>query len=168
MKLLSICLGFVLLMSACSQDQQSAEKAPAAVNAAVSEVDHLTDAYFELKDALVASDSQSANARAVALQKMLETATVEHIGPLLASIKSIVAAKDLAEQRQAFLPLSLAMVKMVKDSERISNEVYVQHCPMAFDNTGGDWLSDSENILNPYYGDAMLKCGYIKETLAAK
>jgi hypothetical protein len=37
---------------------------------------------------------------------------------------------------------------------------------MAFDNTGGDWLSAKPTVLNPYYGDAMLTCGNLKDTLS--
>jgi hypothetical protein len=32
---------------------------------------------------------------------------------------------------------------------------------MALNNTGGYWLSSEEKILNPYFGDKMLKCGKI-------
>jgi Cu(I)/Ag(I) efflux system membrane fusion protein len=30
---------------------------------------------------------------------------------------------------------------------------------MAFDNKGAYWLQDSEEIANPYFGAAMLRCG---------
>ena len=43
--------------------------------------------------------------------------------------------------------------------------VYVQHCPMAFDNKGADWLSFDSEIRNPYFGDKMMKCGITKDTL---
>jgi hypothetical protein len=36
---------------------------------------------------------------------------------------------------------------------------------MAFNNTGGFWLSDSKTIRNPYFGDKMLTCGQVRETL---
>ena len=42
---------------------------------------------------------------------------------------------------------------------------YVQHCPMANDNNGADWLSKEKEIKNPYYGDKMLKCGMVSETI---
>ena len=43
-----------------------------------------------------------------------------------------------------------------------SQKVYVDFCPMAFDNTGADWISDVQEIKNPYFGDKMMKCGSIK------
>lgn len=41
-------------------------------------------------------------------------------------------------------------------------KIYLSFCPMAFDNKGGYWLQDSEEIKNPYYGEKMLGCGEIK------
>jgi Cu(I)/Ag(I) efflux system membrane fusion protein len=35
---------------------------------------------------------------------------------------------------------------------------------MAFD-TGAYWISDSKEIRNPYFGDAMLTCGEVKKEL---
>ena len=34
---------------------------------------------------------------------------------------------------------------------------------MAFNNEGAYWLSKNENILNPYFGEKMLTCGYTQE-----
>ena len=39
---------------------------------------------------------------------------------------------------------------------------------MAFDNKGADWLQLDEDLLNPYFGDAMLKCGEVKEVIGNK
>ena len=36
---------------------------------------------------------------------------------------------------------------------------------MAFDNAGADWVSDEALIRNPYFGDLMMKCGYVAEEL---
>jgi hypothetical protein len=47
-----------------------------------------------------------------------------------------------------------------------SGSIYVQYCPMANEGKGGYWLSSQEEIMNPYYGDDMLHCGEVKETIA--
>ena len=39
------------------------------------------------------------------------------------------------------------------------------HCPMAFNNTGGTWLQQDAELVNPYFGDAMLYCGDVLEKL---
>jgi hypothetical protein len=36
---------------------------------------------------------------------------------------------------------------------------------MARNNQGGFWLSDDEEIRNPYFGDKMLTCGSVTEKL---
>jgi Cu(I)/Ag(I) efflux system membrane fusion protein len=64
--------------------------------------------------------------------------------------------------------MSENVINCAKDFGPLDMTVYVQHCPMAFENTGGDWLSDSEKILNPYFGDMMLHCGRVTETIDKK
>jgi hypothetical protein len=36
---------------------------------------------------------------------------------------------------------------------------------MAFNNKGDFWLSDNEEVLNPYFGDKMLRCGEVVEVI---
>ena len=43
--------------------------------------------------------------------------------------------------------------------------MYKQFCPMAFEGKGGYWVSTSEDIKNPYYGDKMLTCGKVVEVI---
>ena len=43
------------------------------------------------------------------------------------------------------------------------NGLFFDFCPMAFDKKGAYWLTDSKEIMNPYFGKKMLKCGEIKE-----
>ena len=37
---------------------------------------------------------------------------------------------------------------------------------MAFDNRGAQWLQNSQELRNPYFGQTMLKCGSIEEVIA--
>jgi Cu(I)/Ag(I) efflux system membrane fusion protein len=37
---------------------------------------------------------------------------------------------------------------------------------MAFDDKGADWLQLDEDILNPYFGASMLKCGEVKKVIS--
>ena len=43
--------------------------------------------------------------------------------------------------------------------------VYYQFCPKAFHEKGAFLLSTIIEVRNPYFGDQMLTCGEIKETL---
>jgi hypothetical protein len=57
------------------------------------------------------------------------------------------------------------MIALVKKSGVSNGELYVEYCPMAFDDKGASWLSSSKEIRNPYFGDKMLTCGEVKETI---
>ena len=49
--------------------------------------------------------------------------------------------------------------------EGMDSALYVQKCPMANNNKGAVWLSAEEEIRNPYYGDAMLTCGSVIDSI---
>ena len=36
---------------------------------------------------------------------------------------------------------------------------------MAFNDAGATWLSAEDQVLNPYFGDVMLRCGIVQETI---
>lgn len=63
------------------------------------------------------------------------------------------------------MTLTVETEKLINTSAITSGEVYKQFCPMAFDGNGGYWLSDSKEVRNPYYGNKMLKCGSVNETI---
>ena len=67
--------------------------------------------------------------------------------------------------RVAFLNLSNAMIAMAKSFDPMAEIIYIQHCPMADNNKGADWLSLSNEIRNPYFGAGMLTCGEVKEEI---
>ena len=45
--------------------------------------------------------------------------------------------------------------------------LYRVHCPMAFDGRGASWLQAEEEVMNPYYGAAMLRCGSVTGEISA-
>ncbi|MDC1331361.1 efflux RND transporter periplasmic adaptor subunit [Cyclobacteriaceae bacterium] len=52
------------------------------------------------------------------------------------------------------------------DHYKIKNlTLFRQYCPMAFDNKGAYWLSNTQDIYNPYFGEEMRFCGEVKEQL---
>lgn len=136
--------------------------------------------YFELKDALVKGETRVAAEKAVAFDTVLSKAEsdampddlkqnwAEHLNDMKVAVKKINAEEDIAKQRAAFYDLSKSLITTTKHYGPLDMIVYVQHCPMAFDNTGGDWLSDSDEILNPYFGKMMLHCGSVTETIGQK
>ncbi len=57
------------------------------------------------------------------------------------------------------------MVALAKAFGPFDETIFVQHCPMADNNNGADWLSLDKQIRNPYFGDKMLTCGSVTETI---
>ena len=82
--------------------------------------------------------------------------------------KLITAATESEVQRTHFSTLSDNLYELVSKSSSNKTVLYRQHCPMAFDNKGANWLSAEEEIKNPYFGDKMLSCGKVTETIAVK
>ena len=81
--------------------------------------------------------------------------------------EKIASSNDIEEQRKQFDFLSQGLIKATKVFGIGEATLYVQHCPMANNNEGADWLSNIEEIRNPYFGDKMLKCGVVKTTIDA-
>ncbi len=134
------------------------------------------DNYFALKDALVKTDGISASAKASAMLTALDRVEMgklnnnEHTvwmkveNNLKADAKRIKENKDIDKQREYFISLSKTMYELVK-AGKPGETVYYQHCPMANDGKGANWLSKESAIKNPYYGSQMLSCGKTVETI---
>lgn len=121
------------------------------------------DSYLHLKDALVASNGAEAKSRANELKKALSDAKASAASIELAA--KIAGISNLDDQRKLFSTLSDEMKSLVKDGKLSAGMIYLEYCPMANKNTGAFWLSNEKEIKNPYFGDAMLKCGSVKEMI---
>lgn len=148
MKRAIILIALVATVVACGGNKE--EKSKAKVN--------LVENYLALKDALVATDGAKAQKAANNFLK------VNNNDALTADLKAIAGSTDVATQRIAFEGLSANMYSIVKagGSETV---LYKQYCPMAFNNKGAYWLAAEEQVNNPYFGDRMLHCGSVQETI---
>ncbi|WP_424002319.1 efflux RND transporter periplasmic adaptor subunit [Maribacter sp. IgM3_T14_3] len=125
--------------------------------------------YFDFKDALVESNSINSTLLAEKLYKALvlvnqtgmDNNLQGNIKSALTSLVIIEKSKDLEKNRLEFKNLSNAIIFISSQITDYGNPIYIQHCPMADNNTGGDWLSLDKAIKNPYFGDKMLTCGSI-------
>ena len=135
--------------------------------------------YYVFQTALAADDAAAAQPAVEEIQKALaavdmslltgeaHAAWMERLKELQSAVAAEKAAQvDLAKLREAFAPLSNALIQTVR-AFGASGEApaYVLHCPMAFENRGADWLQAAQETRNPYFGSAMLKCGSVIETL---
>ncbi|SMO64042.1 efflux RND transporter periplasmic adaptor subunit [Gracilimonas mengyeensis] len=69
---------------------------------------------------------------------------------------------DIEELRAEFKMISERLINRI-ESEGYEGELYKQYCPM-YDG-GSNWVSDSEEIKNPFYGSQMHNCGETVEKL---
>lgn len=133
-------------------------------------------AYMELKGAFVASDAAKAQAAVGEFLKSLDKVDMTllpmaphmqwmaHLEIMKENAGQIESSSKLAVQRNYFMPLSDELVKAVKRFG-IEGVVYYQFCPMADGGNGAYWLSEEEEIRNPYFGDMMLTCGEVVEII---
>ncbi|MFO7720454.1 MAG: efflux RND transporter periplasmic adaptor subunit [Gillisia sp.] len=135
----------------------------------------LVDDYLRLKEALVKDDYAQARKDAQAFEKSIgavdgfnkEAKIVweSYEMELKADAGIISGAAKIETMRERFDELSTTMIGLVKTFDITNGSLYVQHCPMADNDKGADWLSRSKEIQNPYYGASMLRCGEVTETL---
>jgi len=134
-------------------------------------VDMLLTPYFELQTALSKDDLATAKSSAASFKMMLGHGPSHEEAPSLADLSDeaakIEAATEIKSAREAFHAISEDLASMVEHvGTSGKSDVVKMHCPMAFNNKGADWLQNSEDLANPYYGAMMLKCGSVKDTLA--
>lgn len=133
--------------------------------------------YLALKDALIASDKTKAKAHAeeldgamhsvdaAALPAEQRSVWTEVMTAIMPHLHTLSETTDLAKQRELFAKLTAPMAQLVKAAPQ-AQAIYLDHCPMF--NGGSDWLSTEKAIKNPFYGNAMLGCGSVKETITGK
>ena len=134
------------------------------------------DSYFELKNALVKTDSKTANVKAVDLSSQLNKVDMSKLEnaqhevwmkvykDLIAESELIATAKNIEDQRIQFMNMSESIYNLLKVA-KLATPVYYQHCPMYNDGKGANWLSMENAVKNPYYGSQMLNCGKTVETI---
>ena len=77
---------------------------------------------------------------------------------------TLIDAGQITEQRIAFADINIQLEPLFKENIS-SGTLYKQFCPMALNNEGAYWLSEVKEIRNPYFGEQMLKCGTVVETI---
>jgi len=184
----SILLAIPVLLSACGDDPaRNAPEASATVVATATGASAggaaLLTAYYGLRDALVEADTVSADGSAALLRRVADSLTRDSLytavdparalGSILAETDGLLGEKGLEERRRAFSRIGEELQDFLRLSGYAATTVYVQRCPMAFnDSEEASWLSDSREILNPYlgrrhpkYASGMLHCGELADSL---
>jgi hypothetical protein len=149
-----------------SESTAAMEPMPAAsVSFSNQEITGIINSYLDLKDQLVATDGEKASAEASRLLSVLEKSQIQTKESLKVAVAQIANSTDSEIQRTAFDLVSQQVLILAKSAVLTEGKLYKQYCPMAKNNTGAFWLSASQEIRNPYFGDKMLKCGSVEEEI---
>ena len=179
----------MLLFSACNSGIKNTSDAGKAIDTgqtgsttktgeAVSPTKRIVTEYLSLKNALTKDDDKTA---AQAGKSLVEAMSVVDKASLSAEQFKVFTdiaddAKEHAEhiganagnikhQREHFETLSQEIYDLVKAGGSSSQKLYFDNCPMYNNGKGGNWLSETKEIQNPYLGKEMPTCGSIKEEL---
>lgn len=147
------------------------------------------DEYLNMKDAFIESDVESGKKHAAAFAALLDSIPyhdLKHDSALIEegvvaiakdlkrNALKIVNAKDLNEMRWTLSTITELMYPgFLKMTNYEGKPLYLQHCPMAFEDTiAANWLSYDVKIMNPYLGKnhpvykaGMLHCGEILDSI---
>jgi uncharacterized protein (DUF885 family) len=133
----------------------------------------LLTSYYDIKNALISSNSADAAARSGEFLKALNTVDMKTLSKadmdsfmffqdkLAFDTKHISESKDITHQREHFANFSSNFFKLAKAVKMTDKPIYYAYCPMK----KSYWLSADATIKNPYFGNQMLTCGKVTETL---
>lgn len=135
-------------------------------------VGHLLASYFPLWRALAADDLDTTRDAALSLASLARNHPeppgtgiaraffAGEVARLADAAQEAGHASDLQAARQQFEQASLAMIRLVRAAGIGSGTApRLAYCPMAFGGRRADWLQDDDQLLNPYFGSRMLRCG---------
>ncbi|MFV0267012.1 MAG: efflux RND transporter periplasmic adaptor subunit [Draconibacterium sp.] len=134
-------------------------------------------AYLKMNNAFVESDAGKVSSEAQKVEEALNSvdmkllkgdahmAWMDQLKTLSGSVKNIRSESDIDKQRLALSDFNNAFYISLKMFGLNHDTVYYQYCPMALDDKGAYWISETKEIRNPYFGDMMLSCGENKDTL---
>jgi len=133
----------------------------------------LLTSYYGIKDALVVSDAGTASIQATAFEKTLQAIDMKSLpgssmttfmalqDKLSKDASFIASNKNVSRQRDHFASFSANMLTLAKGLKLSTLPIYETYCPMK----KAIWLSSEAVIKNPYFGNQMLTCGKVTETV---
>jgi hypothetical protein len=131
------------------------------------------EAYFEIKNGLVADSKENAAKGATALEaaflgfdmSKLTDETHKKYMKIVEKAKehtTHIIEGDIEYQRENFENLTTNVTDLISllGTDKV---IYQDFCPMANNNKGAYWLSEVKEIRNPYFGSKMMTCGSVKK-----
>lgn len=135
----------------------------------------IIDHYLHIKNALVNNNESEAASGGKAMydamkkvDKSLFTAdqkkVYDGIEDDLKEHAEHISKSKIDHQREHFAMMSEDAYELAK-AFGAGRVVYHDHCPMANDNKGAIWLSETKEIKNPYFGGKMNECVKVPEMI---
>ncbi|NIF05071.1 DUF3347 domain-containing protein [Chryseobacterium sp. Tr-659] len=159
----------VITQNAANNQEKNKEEVKESSSVSIKQI---VEGYLPLKNALTQDDASTASKEAKKLYSVLKKAD---ISKLSADVKDILESaaenaehisensRDIAHQREHLLSLSNDMADLIKEMGTGGLKLYQNFCPMYNNGKGGTWISESEEIINPYEGQKMINCGSVKK-----
>jgi Cu(I)/Ag(I) efflux system membrane fusion protein len=135
----------------------------------------LFESYFSLKDALTEDDFERSKKDLKKLSESINQVNMKLFkgkshkswmtlsSKLKTNVEIAEKTTQIDEVRNSFIVISKAIIQLNETFQPLNYPAYVQHCPMANNNKGADWLSKDKEIKNPYFGNSMQSCGELKK-----
>lgn len=181
-------LALPILLIACSNDDKKAEPQPTpdvplakSKNSGTFNVSYkkLLSSYYELQAAFVTEDTTAIAKAAVALKIAADSLPLKQLSAdsliietaqqgatnIADEVTGLLGEKDLENKRKSFEIITNHLSDLTRTVQYDESAVYVIHCPMAFNNKGADWLSNSMVVKNPYLPKSMPSCGEVKDSI---
>jgi len=122
--------------------------------------------YIQVTNTLINTDEAKTANESAKLIAVIEEMGMQVDDSIMKSLVTMAENEDIEVQRKHFEHVNDWMEKTLQGTIA-SGAIYKQYCPMAFNNKGAYWLSTSKDVLNPYFGDKMLRCGRVDSEIVA-
>lgn len=135
----------------------------------------ILNAYFEMNNYLVKDDASGAQKSGEQLEQALQSFKATNLSEeeqkevneiLESAIENAqhIAKSEIGHQREHLVVLSVDLKDLIAIIGT-SQKLYEDYCPMVNNNKGGIWISNKEEISNPYMGSSMPKCGKVNRVI---
>lgn len=178
----------ILLLVACgNKDRKGKEENKPEVALSISNKDELFNQsfgkllndYYQLKDNFIAEDDSLINFYAKTLMTDADSLQISELKAdsaivltaksgaesMSGELKGLLGEKKLEEKRRSFYTLSEELYDLIRTVQYDRQTIYHFHCPMAFDKEGANWLSNINEVKNPYLPKTMPTCGELTDSL---
>lgn len=180
---------YVLIITACNQQTNKEEQAAKQDTQEVLQAPYAPqfydslqvtmDTYYDLTDGFATSNISYTDKWAGLLKQHIDSLPLhllemdssrlepvkQSVSSISAELQGIIAEKTLDEKRAGFEMVSDMLYDLVKTTGLRGKTIYRQYCPMAFNDRGAYWLSRSSKLENPYFGNEMLGCVQVTDSL---